>query len=191
MEDLSLHILDIVENSINAGAKNVELAVREDFAQDLLRIEIIDDGKGMSAEVVQKVTDPFYTTRRTRKIGLGLSLLSEATRMANGRMHVHSVPGCGTKVTATFQLSHIDRQPLGNIADTIVAIVAGNPGVEITYMCERNGCRFVFDTRKIKAELQGVQINSACVLNSIKQHILKNTQNFFTGTQKIEEKKYE
>ncbi|MBU2472271.1 MAG: ATP-binding protein, partial [Bacteroidetes bacterium] len=102
MEDLSLHILDIAENSINAGAKNIEIVITDSLSNDLLTIEIKDDGKGIDAEAQQKVMDPFYTTRTTRKVGLGLALLEEAAKDADGQLKLESELGKGTKVYAVF-----------------------------------------------------------------------------------------
>ena len=124
MEDLSLHILDVAENAITAGAENISIVVQDDVARDLLTIEITDDGKGMGEDALEKASDPFYTTRTTRKVGLGLALLKEAAAMANGQVDIRSAPNRGTTVRATFQLSHIDRKPLGKMADTITALLA-------------------------------------------------------------------
>lgn len=143
MEDLSLHILDIAENSITAGAKNIEIKILEDTKKNFLRIEIIDDGKGMTEEQIQKAIDPFFTSRTTRRVGLGLPLLKQAAAAANGSMEIKSTVGKGTHVSATFQLSHIDLQPMGNIADTIMAIVASSPDINIKYVHKRNGKQFV------------------------------------------------
>ncbi|MEK6755554.1 MAG: ATP-binding protein [Bacteroidota bacterium] len=176
MEDLSLHILDIVENSINAGAKNVEIVIQENHLKDVLRIEITDDGRGMMPGAVEKVTDPFYTTRTTRKVGLGLALLDEATKAANGRLDIHSVPCFGTKVIASFQLSNIDRKPLGDMAATIVMLVAGNPDVNFRYCYEHDGQEFTFDTNEVRKRLQGLDLNSPDALTFIREYIRENTE---------------
>ncbi|MBM4161218.1 MAG: sensor histidine kinase [Ignavibacteria bacterium] len=175
MEDLSLHILDIVENSVSAGAKNVEIVVSENRPRDLLRIEISDDGKGMNPAAVAHATDPFYTTRTTRKVGLGLALLEEAAKMANGSMDIHSVPGIGTKVIAIFQHSNIDRKPLGDMAATIVMLVAGSPDVEFTYRYEHDGYTFTFQTKEIRAQLRGLEMNSPDTLSFIREYITEHT----------------
>jgi anti-sigma regulatory factor (Ser/Thr protein kinase) len=171
MEDLSLHILDIVENSITAGARNVEIIVREHVAVDRLTIEITDDGKGMNPEAAGKVADPFFTTRSTRRVGLGVPLLEQAARQANGTLDVWSVPGVGTKVKATFQRSHIDRKPLGNIAETMITLVVGNSDVDFTYRHERNGEKFTFDTKEIKARQNGWDLKSPDGLTFIRDYL--------------------
>ena len=119
MEDLSLHILDLVENSIKAGAHSVDIAVREDQPRDELSIEIRDDGPGMSEAELRQATDPFFTTRTERRVGLGLALFEQAATEAGGRCTVESQPGHGTTVRGVFQLGHLDRRPWGDITSTI------------------------------------------------------------------------
>ena len=133
MQDFSLHILDLVENSITAGAKRIEIYVREDTSKDLLTFKITDNGKGMSEEMLSKVLDPFVTTRTTRKVGLGLSLFAHAAKSCNGDLTVDSTVGEGTKLTATFQLSHIDLKPWGSMVNTLITLILGNPEIEFLY----------------------------------------------------------
>ena len=134
MEELSLHILDIVENSVAARADLIEIIISEDKKKDLLSIEIIDNGEGMDKKTVKKALDPFYTTKTVRRFGLGLPLLSEAAKAADGRFSIKSKIGEGTKIKADFQYSHIDRQPLGNIGQTIITLVMGNPEIDLIYV---------------------------------------------------------
>ena len=148
MEDLSLHILDIAENSISASAKRIEIRICEDQAEDLLTIEIKDDGRGMDEQALQKALDPFFTTRTTRKVGLGLSLLAQAARQSDGRIELSSGPDKGTVVKAVFRFSHIDRKPIGDIYETIRTLVAGHPGVDFLYEHKKNGSVYCFDTRE-------------------------------------------
>jgi anti-sigma regulatory factor (Ser/Thr protein kinase) len=175
MEDLSLHILDIAENSVAAGAKNIEIKIMENSSKDLLTIEITDDGKGMVDGIVQRAADPFYTSRTTRKVGLGLPMLRESARMAKGEMEITSQPGIGTTVKATFELSHIDRKPIGNMADTIVALIAGNFEININYLEEKNGKKFIFDTTEIMSKYKGIKRDSIQTLSFIKKYIKDNT----------------
>ena len=176
MEELSLHILDIAENSISAGAKNIEIKITENKESDLLKIEIIDDGKGMSEEERNRTLDPFFTSRTTRRVGLGLPMLYQASKLANGTMDIRSNVGKGTYVSATFQLGHIDRQPLGNMAQTITALIASNPNVDVMYEYNRNGNKFVFNTKEIKAKLASVNINTSGILSFINKFITENTE---------------
>jgi hypothetical protein len=153
MEDLSLHILDIVENGTKAGATQVEILIREDTKQDRFEIEIRDNGSGMTPEILKQVRDPFYTTRTTRRVGLGISLLEQAANECDGEVTVESEPGSGTRITATFQSSHVDRKPLGDIAATMVTLIVGNPTVEFIYESTRDGEVTSLDTREIREEL--------------------------------------
>lgn len=139
MQDLSLHILDIAENSIRAGAKAVEIRIKEDLKRDYLEIEIQDDGYGMEPSLLEKAIDPFFTTKSVRKVGLGLSLFKEAARIAGGDLVLHSEPGQGTKVKATFQHSHIDRKPLGDMAKTLITLIIGNREVHFQYFHRKDG----------------------------------------------------
>lgn len=134
MEDLSLHILDVVENAIAAQAGMIEISIIEEIEEDRLTIEIKDDGIGMDEEVRQKAADPFFTTRTSRRVGLGLSFLSQAAEEAEGKLEIASRPGEGTRVRATFQHGHIDRKPLGSMPETIVMIILGNPDVDVHYL---------------------------------------------------------
>ncbi len=174
MEDLSLHILDIAENSINANAKNIEISLIEEKEKDLLTLVISDDGIGMTKDFAQDVTNPFQTTRMTRKVGLGLAFLEEATKSANGKLTIESTPNIGTKITATFQLSHIDRKPIGNIAETIVMLIAGNPDVDIKYNHCVDELQFIFDTKDIREIYPNIPINLVNVLSFIRKYISEN-----------------
>jgi len=160
MEELSLHILDIVENSIAAGARHVEIRLYESRKEDRLSVEILDDGVGMSEAALRKATDPFFTTRSSRRVGLGLSLLEQAARAAGGTFRIESRPGAGTRVTALFQYSHLDRQPLGDIASTLLTLVTGNPEVEFSYEHRTDDAQVSFGTEPIKARLGGLPVNS-------------------------------
>jgi hypothetical protein len=176
MEDLSLHILDIVENSVAANADKIEIRISEDKKKDLLSLEIIDNGTGMDKKTVEKVLDPFYTTKTVRRFGFGLPLLSEAAKAASGNLSIKSKKGEGTKIKADFQYSHIDRKPLGNISQTIITLVMGNPGLDLIYVHKRNGQKYSFDTRKIKEQLEGMPINSPAGIRMIKEDLKKDTK---------------
>ena len=137
MEDISLHILDIVENSIAVSASRVEITVVEDMEKDLLLVEIKDNGQGMSEDRLEKVLDPFFTTKSVRKVGLGLPLLAQAARQSGGDIEIESKVGIGTRVKATFQHSHPDRKPLGDIPETMRILRASNPDIEFVYKYEK------------------------------------------------------
>ena len=138
MEDLSLHILDVVENCLAASASRIEIRIVEDTDRDLLSLEIRDNGKGMDAETRKKATDPFYTTRTTRRVGLGLPLLAQAAREGGGHFELDSEPGRGTTVRAVFQLSHPDRKPLGDVAATLETILTGRPELDLQFAYQKD-----------------------------------------------------
>ena len=133
MEDISLHILDIAENSIRANARNVDIMITEDKKNDLLTLTIEDDGKGMDDKTRANVVNPFFTTKKGKKVGLGLAFLSHSAEEAGGAMKVESENGRGTKITATFKLGHIDRKPFGNLNETIRCLKITHPDININF----------------------------------------------------------
>ena len=168
-----MHVLDIAENSIAAGARHVEIRVRESRRQDLLSLEIVDDGCGMSEEMLEKATDPFFTTRTTRRVGLGLSLFEQAAKRAGGEFKIVSNPGAGTKVTGVFQHSHVDRQPLGDMDQTLLALVVGHPEIEFTYLYQTDDAQVSFSTVEIKARLGDIPINSPQGISAVRKGLEK------------------
>jgi anti-sigma regulatory factor (Ser/Thr protein kinase) len=178
MEDLSLHVLDIAENSIAAGAKRVDIRVRESRREDLLSIEIIDDGHGMNEETLQKATDPFFTTRTTRRVGLGLSLFEQAAKRAGGEFKIASSPGVGTKVTGVFRHSHVDRQPLGDMGQTLLALIVGNPQIEVSYLHRADDSEIAFSTDEIRARLGNLPINSPKGIAAVRKGLDKVREQF-------------
>jgi signal transduction histidine kinase len=133
MEDLSLHIMDLVDNSIAAQASLIQVEVREDRKADRLHIEIADNGKGMDPAALERALDPFFTTKEGKQVGLGLALFAQAAREAGGQMTLKSVPGQGTEVRADFILSHPDRKPMGDIEKTLFTLRASHPAIEFRY----------------------------------------------------------
>ncbi len=173
MRDLSLHILDIVENSVAARADKIEIRIAEDKEKDLLSVEVIDNGIGMDRETVEKALDPFYTSKTVRRFGLGLPLLSEAAKAANGHLSIQSIKGEWTRIKADFQYSHIDRKPLGDMAQTIITLVMGSPEVDLIYVHRENSRTTHLDTRKIRAQLMETPINSPAGIRMIRE-VLKD-----------------
>jgi len=151
MEDLALHILDIVQNGIEAGATEIEIEIREDLREDLLSIRVRDNGRGMDPKTAAKVTDPFFTTRTTRKVGLGLPLMAAASKATGGGLTIDSKPGKGTAVLATFGRQHIDRAPLGDIEATLMALMAGRPDKHIFFRHQIDGRVFELDSGDFRA----------------------------------------
>jgi signal transduction histidine kinase len=148
MEDLSLHILDIAENSIAAAARTIEIMIDEDRDKDLLTIEIKDDGKGMDQKTLKKALDPFFTTRKTRRVGLGLSFLAQAAEESGGKIEVNSIPRAGTTVRATFRISHPDCKPMGDINETMRTLVVAHPEIDFIYEHHKDNSIYRFDTRE-------------------------------------------
>lgn len=174
MKELSLHILDVVQNSIGAQASLVKIEINEDIKKDLLEIKIRDNGHGMDAATLQKVLDPFYTTRTTRKVGLGIPLFAQAAKSCGGDFKIFSQKGKGTEIVASFILSHIDRAPIGSMADTMVSLIAMRPDVDFVYRHCVGDRGFVLDTREIKKTLEEVPINNPMVIDWIKEFIEQN-----------------
>jgi anti-sigma regulatory factor (Ser/Thr protein kinase) len=150
MEDLSLHILDIAQNSLEAGADTIMIEISEDAEKNLLVIEVRDDGYGMGPETLAQAADPFFTTRSTRRIGMGLSLLTAAARAAGGSVVIESSPGHGTCVKASFEYGNIDRAPLGDIETTLMVLLAGQPGKSIQFRHRIGDREFGLDSGDFK-----------------------------------------
>jgi signal transduction histidine kinase len=179
MRELSLHLVDIIQNSLDAGASIVEVEINEDSSDDILELIVRDNGSGMSEEVVKKVKDPFYTSRKTRKVGLGLSLLEAACIRCDGNLTVKSSVGSGTEVKAVLKYSHIDRAPLGRIEDTIITVLLHNTS-DIVYTHRINNNSFVFDSREIK-QIVGDDITKPEVLQWIREYISENIEQMGGG----------
>lgn len=174
MKDLSLHILDLAENSLKANCTELEILVNEDLKRDILEIRIKDNGIGMDESFLKIADDPFITTRKTRSVGLGLSLAKAAALRCEGSFSIKSKKGNGTEILFSFKYSHIDRAPLGNIGETIVSIINNRPDVEIRYSHFYNENKFIFDTRETKKILEDVNIDNVDVLLWIKEYINEN-----------------
>lgn len=171
MRELSLHILDIVQNSLRAHASEVRIEIIISTIRDELIIEIADNGDGMSEQMSQDVLDPFTTTRKTRRVGLGLPLFQAAAERSDGELTIKSAEGQGTIVRASFKYSHIDRTPLGDIVSTIITLIHGNPEVDFVYHYEYNNKQYDLSTELIKQELPGVSVNHPLVLEFIKNDL--------------------
>ncbi|MBF0557945.1 MAG: ATP-binding protein [Nitrospirae bacterium] len=173
MEDLSLHLLDIAENSIDAGATRIDFTITENSDKDLLTFSISDNGRGMDAETLEKVSDPFFSTKtvRRKRFGLGIPLLKQAAEECSGSFSIESSPGNGTVTTAIFQRSHIDRKPLGNIGSSVVVLISGHPDIDFTLSYVRDSFSYRFDSASVREALDGVPINLPDVLILIKSDI--------------------
>lgn len=173
MIEISLHILDVVQNSIKAKATNVEIMIEENIDKNYLKVYIKDNGIGMDEEFLKNVTDPFVTTRKTRRVGLGLSLLKSAAELTGGSLEITSKLNEGTCVCANFVYDSIDRQPLGDMAFTLVTLITCNPDINFIYSHSINGNTFKFSTGVVKETLGDVFIGEQNVLNWIKEYIVE------------------
>lgn len=186
MRDLSLHILDLSQNSISAGADLVQVTVNEDKKADRLTICIEDNGRGMDKDFLERVMDPFVTTRTSRKVGLGIPLMQAACKRCEGDLIIESKKNVGTKLTATFKHSHIDRAPMGDMAETMVSLVlAGSNGsktVDFVYRHIIDHRDFCLDTREIRTALgSNVTLAEPDVLMWIKDFINEGLVNLRGG----------
>lgn len=175
MREIALNILDIAENSVKANAKLVEIDVVA--ADDLLTVSIVDDGTGMDKKFLARVTDPFTTTRTTRKVGMGIPLFKMASEMAGGQFEISSEKGVGTSVKATFQINHIDRAPLGDVADTMVTLLSSEKDTDFRLHIAVDNNTFDFDTRELKAELGGIPVDTPEILVFVRDMIKDNIIN--------------
>ena len=176
MLELSHHILDIAENATRAGSKAVRITLTEDTRLDRLTLEVVDDGRGMSAEERGRALDPFFTTKKVRRVGLGLPMLAEAARRTGGSFTLESTPGRGTRLQAAFGLRHLDRQPLGDVAASLVSLIAGNPDVDFIYRHRHDAAEYVLDTREIRHELDSVPMSHRDVLKLIRDNIVEGLE---------------
>lgn len=176
MRELSLNILDIAQNSISAGASLITIEVSESLVDHNLLIGIYDNGKGMSEEQVRSVIDPFFTTRTTRKVGMGIPLFKMAAEQTGGRLEIKSELGVGTEVRAYFKTDSVDFTPLGNVASTVQMLITMNTDRDFLYKHSVDGKEFVADTREIKAILGDVPLDTYEVSQWILEFIKENTE---------------
>lgn len=177
MRELSLHLLDIAENSISAKAKDITIEVIENLQIDLLQLSVQDNGCGMPPDMAAQVIDPFVTTRTTRKVGLGIPLLKEAADMCNGSLVLTSEVGVGTTIVVKFQHSHIDRMPLGDLTTTLLHLLVANPPVHWIFKYRFNENEFVFDDEPIKAEIQELPLSEPSILNCLREMLESGIEN--------------
>ncbi len=167
MNDLSLHIIDIIQNSLSAGASLIRVTVEESSVKDTLIIEIEDNGRGMTPEQVGRLSDPFFTSRTTRRVGMGIPLFKQSAQQSGGDLVVHSTPGVGTKLSASFVNSHLDRPPLGDVANSIILMVSANPEIDFFFRYIYNESEYIFDTVEVKEILEGLPLNDPSVIRML------------------------
>lgn len=171
MEELALHVLDLIQNSLEAGARRLVLTVVEDRVQGVLTVQLVDDGRGMDASVQARVFDPFFTSRTTRRVGLGLPLLLAAAESTGGGVELASRPGEGTQVRAVLHTRHIDCPPLGDLALTVAVMVAANPQVELFYTHTVDDRCAEFDTAELRSRLGEVPLSDPAVYQWMLAHL--------------------
>ncbi len=171
MPDLATHLLEIIQNSIAAGAKHVWIRILDSVKANTVRMEVTDDGKGMDEETVRNVTNPFVTSRTTRKVGLGTSFLKGLADLCDGSLEISSVPGEGTTVRISVRRDHIDLPAMGDLGEMIMICIQGAEETDIVFEYSTDGESFLFDTVEVKTMLEGVSITEPDILIWIRGYI--------------------
>lgn len=181
MRELSLNVMDVAQNSVRAEASLVTITVEESDKNDSLSISIEDNGCGMTEEQVSQVIDPFFTTRTTRKVGLGVPLFKLSAEQTGGSFEIRSKLGEGTVTTARYVKSHVDMTPLGDINSTVEILIRCNPQIDFVFTRTNDNGSFTLDTREIRAVLEGVSLDTPDVTEWIRQYLEEQTQILFGG----------
>ena len=179
MKELSLNILDVAENSVKAGATLTEILIKEDAEKLILTIK--DDGCGMSEEIVKSVIDPFYTTRTTRSVGLGIPLLKLAAEQTGGALNIVSSTlkdNHGTSVTAEFYKNHLDFTPLGDVVSSVTTLIQGHPDTDFLFRHEKDGHAAELDTRQLREVLGDVPLNTYDVIKWTEEYLKEQYEGF-------------
>lgn len=174
MKELSLHVYDLMENSTAANSSEVSLTIRDSLNDNVFHFTIQDNGKGMSPEFMARVTDPYTTSRTTRKVGLGLPLIKMNTENCNGGMKLESEVGKGTTLTFWFEHNHWDRPPMGDLAGTLVMLFSAHEDIHFVFRYVTDQDEFVLDTNEVKEALDGMSINNLEIINMLKEMISEN-----------------
>ncbi len=174
MRDISMHILDIVGNSVRAKATQVKVTIEESLDNDFFKVIIKDNGIGMDSKTIERSMDPFFTSRTTRRVGLGIPLLQQNTELTGGNLSIESAPGEGTTITALFVRSHIDRPPIGDMSETMSLLMTGNPNVNMVYQHSIDEESYQISSQDISEALGNVKITEPFVLKYIREMINEN-----------------
>jgi len=180
VKELALHILDIASNSVRAKGKQIVITVHEDSINNQFIFKIEDDGTGIAPNLLNSIENPFTTSRKTRKVGLGIPLLSENCRLCNGNLTIHSTVGKGTQVTASFEYNHIDRPPLGDMGSTMSLFITSHPSINIIYTHKVNKASFKVSTEALKAELEEVPLTDLSVIQWLTEYIRENIEYLYS-----------
>lgn len=181
LRDISLHILDIMQNSTAAKASRIKVSILVKPEADMLEIIIADNGCGMDSELLARAIDPFSTTRTTRKVGLGIPLFKASAEQSGGRFGITSKKGAGTEVTAVFMINNIDRPPIGDIEGVIADMAAASPSVEIQLLLENGSRQFVFNSHEVSRALGGVPLSEFTVMRWVREYIKEGLSDIFGG----------
>jgi len=187
MKEIALHIMDIAQNSIRAGASEIRITLSESVAVDSLTLTVSDNGRGMDPETLSKAADPWFTSRTTRKVGMGLPLLEMNASLSGGAMSIDSAPGKGTTVTATFIYSHVDRPPLGDVSGTVALLILSNPETNIIYTHLCDSTEWSISTGEIIKELGADAVTDLTIVRALREIINENVaevRNFQPGYDK-------
>lgn len=183
MRELSLNVMDVAQNSVRAEADLVRITVEESDKEDRLTIVIADNGCGMTEDQVSQVIDPFFTTRTTRKVGLGVPLFKLSAEQTGGSFDIQSKVNVGTATTASYVKSHVDMTPLGDINSTVKILIQCNPQIDFVFTHSTDEGSFTLDTRELREVLGDVSLDNPDVLEWIGQYLEENTQNIYGGAE--------
>ena len=181
MKEISLHILDLAQNSVVAGASSIKIEIDEDTKADRFEVTLTDNGKGMSEEMAKSVVSPFVTTRTTRKVGLGIPLFVAGCQACDGNFQLQSKLGLGTTIKGWYVRSHIDRPPLGDIEETITLLIGANPAIRFYYRHRLDAAEYDLDTAELKDTLGEVPLDTPEVLAWIKDYLINNEAELYGG----------
>lgn len=176
MKTLSLHLFEIVSNSVFYGANNIEIIVRDSKKENIYSFEVKDDGCGIKKEDIEKVTDAFFTSRSSRKVGLGLALTKMKAEQCGGNLEIESIYGKGSKVEFWFMHNHIDRPPLGEIEEVIMLIATMKENISLNYKHTTDKGEYIFDTKEIRKTLDEVPITEIKIIKALKEMIKTNLE---------------
>ena len=171
VEDICFHIVDMVENAVAAGAETIDVFIFESDKENLLRLEVRDDGRGMDRETVEKAQDPFYTTKEFKRVGLGIPLLKATAQICNGDFRIDSRPGEGTMIRASMEKGHIDCPPLGNVADTIVGLLVSFDSRNLRFAYQNDLGEFSLSTAEIRQQVGDLHFSHPDVFRFLKGYI--------------------
>lgn len=181
MKEISLHILDIIQNSIVGKATMIEIDIVENTKNNIFKIVIKDDGIGIKEDILKDVLNPFVTTRNTRKVGLGLSLFKSTAERSNGKLILKSKENIGTEIYVEMEYNNIDRPPLGNIEDTLITTISGEGDrLDIKYTHDVNGKIFIFNTIEVKQNITDVDIRSPEIILWLNDYIRENIRELYS-----------